>query len=307
MKRNRRDGKVERGDWQSGSGHIESGHQRKTQSKGRARMYAKINHMAMVSAQWPIIGRFYEAVFGLKTSGKVSRPTNGMTVGDGHVGLNINCLRDGYVGGLDHFGFGVDNAEEVLDRMKSKFPETDIVKRPSTRPFAAYSGNDPDGNIFDLAEKTSKLNEIYADQAAKTWTQDRYLNKFAIRTQNPERVAEFYHEVFGLQPVNMKKSVDGHFLTDGHVTLAILPWSIRMFAGMAIKRPGPDHIGFKVENIDVFREHLKAVAGQNYYLSPMPLGGSKEADVRRDLFAASATGKMQFADPGAVWIDVTDE
>ena len=72
-------------------------------------MLAQINHMAMISPQWPILGRFYEAVFGLKTSGKVSRPMNGMTVGDGVVGLNINPLRDGYVGGLDHFGFGVDN------------------------------------------------------------------------------------------------------------------------------------------------------------------------------------------------------
>ena len=268
-------------------------------------MLAQINHMAMISPQWPIIGRFYEAVFGLKTSGKVSRPMNGMTVGDGVVGLNINPLRDGYVGGLDHFGFGVDNAEEVLERMKRKFPDTDIVKRPSTRPFAAYSGNDPDGNLFDLAEKTSKLNEIYADQRAQGWSQDRYMNKFAIRTRNPARCAEFYSEVFGLTPVNSGK--DGQYVTDGRVTLALLPWSIRLFEGMAIKRPGPDHIGFKVENIETFKTHLQSVAGGNHYLAPIPLGGSREANVRRDFLAANCIGKMQFADPGAVWVDVTDE
>jgi len=27
---------------------------------------------------------------------------------------------------------------------------------------------------------------------------------------------------------------------------------------------------------------------------------------RRNFFASSATGKMQIADPGAVWIDITD-
>ena len=68
-------------------------------------MFAKINHMAMVSPIYPMLANFYEAFFGLKRSGKVSRPLNAVTVGDGYVGLNINPLRDGYVGGLDHFGF----------------------------------------------------------------------------------------------------------------------------------------------------------------------------------------------------------
>jgi hypothetical protein len=39
----------------------------------------------------------------------------------------------------------------------------------------------------------------------------------------------------------------------------------------------------------------------------MPLGGNKEAEVRRQLLAASATGKYEMADPGGVRIDVTDE
>ncbi len=39
----------------------------------------------------------------------------------------------------------------------------------------------------------------------------------------------------------------------------------------------------------------------------MRLGGSKEADARRAFFAQEAGGKFQMADPGGVWIDVTDE
>ena len=65
-------------------------------------MFAKINHMAMISPIYPMLANFYEAYFGLKRSGKTSRPLNAVTVGDGYVGLNINPLRDGYVGGLDH-------------------------------------------------------------------------------------------------------------------------------------------------------------------------------------------------------------
>lgn len=271
-------------------------------------MRAQINHMAMNNPNWPMMARFYEAMFGLKPSGKTSRPANGVSVGDGYVGLNINPLRDGYVGGLDHFGMQVEDIEEARARMQRKFPKADIVKRPSTRPFAQYSGHDPDGNVFDLAEPKSKLGEIYADQKEQGgWTQDRYLNKFAIRTPNAEQCAEFYHEVFGLQPSNRKDSAEGWYLSDGRVTLAILPWSIPIFEGMAIKRPGPDHIGVKVENIDAFAQHMRAVAGSNPYLAPMPLGGSKESDARLAFLKRSCGGKMQIADPGAVWIDITDE
>jgi len=91
------------------------------------------------------------------------------------------------------------------------------------------------------------------------------------------------------------------------VTLSILPWSIAIFADMSIKRPGPDHIGFKVESIEAFKQHVDAISGMNPYVAPMRLGGSKESDARKAFFASEAGGKYQMADPGGVWIDVTDE
>jgi catechol 2,3-dioxygenase-like lactoylglutathione lyase family enzyme len=272
-------------------------------------MFAKINHVAICSPNWPMMARFYEAVFGLQASEKrKSRPISGANIGDGYVGLNINPVRDGYVGGLDHFGMTVDDVGEVMERARRKFPEACIVKRPSTRPFAAYSAHDPDGNVFDLAEKKkSTLDGVYADQADETRTPDRYINKYAIRTMHPEKCADFYMEVFELEPLNRKTTAPGHHLTDGRVMLSILPWSIPVFEGMAIKRPGPDHLGFKVESIDALKHTIAEVTGGCTYLAPMPLGGGKEAEVRKAMFAASATGKHQMADPGGVWIDVTDE
>jgi predicted enzyme related to lactoylglutathione lyase len=272
-------------------------------------MFAKINHMAMISPIYPMLANFYEAFFGLKRSGKTSRPLNAVTVGDGYVGLNINPQRDGYVGGLDHFGMVVDDIDLVLERMRSKFPQANIVKRPSTRPFANYSGHDPDGNVFDLAQKDEgdKLVGVYAEQAAEGRSQDRYLNKFAIRTMNAEKVADFYMHVFELKPVNKPNSAPGYHMTDGRVTLSIMPWSIPIFENMGIRRPGPDHIGFKVENIDEFKKHVEVTSGMNPYVAPMRLGGSKESDARKAFLAKTAGGKFQMADPGGVWIDVTDE
>jgi len=107
--------------------------------------------------------------------------------------------------------------------------------------------------------------------------------------------------------VNRGGGASGYHLTDGRVTLSILPWSIAIFENMSIKRPGPDHIGFKVENIEAFKQHVETTSGMNPYVAPMRLGGSKEADARKAFFAQEAGGKFQMADPGGVWIDVTDE
>jgi catechol 2,3-dioxygenase-like lactoylglutathione lyase family enzyme len=182
------------------------------------------------------------------------------------------------------------------------------VKRPSARPFAAYSGHDPDGNVFDIAQKKEDTRkEVYADIAAQGWAQDRYLNKFAIRTPNAEQVAEFYRDVFELEPANRKSQAPGYHLTDGRVTLSILHWSIPVFEGMSSKRPGPDHVGFHVENLDAFKAHVAEIAGANPYLAPMSLGGSTESDVRKHFFEQQASGQWQMSDPDGNWIDVTDE
>lgn len=268
-------------------------------------MFAQINHMAMASTNYPFVGRYYEAVFGLKCS--VHRPYHGVVYSDGYAGLNINPKRDGCFGGLDHFGFVVDDVEAVLARMKKNWPTANIVKRPSTRPFAAYSGHDPDGNIFDLAQKKDDTrSNMYAEAAAKGWNQDRYLNKFAIRTINVDRVADFYMDVFELKPTNKNSELPAKHLTDGRVTLTLMPWSIEMFEGMAIKRPGPDHIGFKVESIAAVKADAQKAEDWNQFLAPFKLGGSPEAETRRKLFARAATGQYQMSDPDGTWIDIEE-
>src|SRR5260370_11193492 len=134
----------------------------------------------------------------------------------------------------------VDDFEPVLERMQKKHKKAMIAKRPSARPFAAYSGHDPDGNVFDLAQKKEDTRkEVYAEIAAQAWHQDRYFNKFAIRTPNAEECAEFYADVFELQPVNRKSGAPRYHLTDARLTPSVLPGSIPVFAGISITRPRP--------------------------------------------------------------------
>jgi predicted enzyme related to lactoylglutathione lyase len=268
-------------------------------------MFAQINHAAIISPQYTLLAKFYEAVFGLKHSS--FRLTDAPLVADGYVGMQLIPRRDGYVGGLDHFGMAVDDVSVVLERMQKKHKKANVVRRPSSRPYAAYSGHDPDGNVFDLAEKKNDTRkDLYKEQADGSASMPNYINKFAIRTPHAEECAEFYADVFELKPVNRKTDV-GYQLTDGRMTLCIMPWSIPLFGGMSIKRPGPDHLGFHVENLEAFKTHVAEVAGANPYLAPVPLGGSPESDVRKEFFQEHATGKWQMTDPDGNWLDITDE
>ncbi len=84
-------------------------------------MFAKINHVAIVSEKYALITKFYEAAFGMYQS-KTS-PKSALTVGDGYVGLNINPRKAGRPAGLDHFGIEVEDVETAFDRMRTKYPD----------------------------------------------------------------------------------------------------------------------------------------------------------------------------------------
>ncbi len=47
-------------------------------------------------------------------------------------------------------------------------------------------------------------------------------------------------------PQNKQPGDPNHYLSDGHVTLMLLPWDIRNYVQQNILLPGIDHIGFTV-------------------------------------------------------------
>jgi predicted enzyme related to lactoylglutathione lyase len=136
-------------------------------------MFAKINHVAIVSENYTQLGNFYAAVFGLKVGS--SRPGRAITVGDGYVGLNINPRREGRQARLDHFGIEVEDVETVFERMQKSYPKVKWQQRPSTRPFAGLTTHDPDGNVFDLSQKKmTNRTSLYAEDG---WQQDRTISR----------------------------------------------------------------------------------------------------------------------------------
>ncbi len=266
-------------------------------------MGAKIRHVAIVSSEYALQGRFYEAVFGMKSAAD-TRPDRAVTVSDGNVGLNLNPRKAGRPAGLDHFGLEVEDAEEACARLQ-RYAGANVVRRPDTRPFAAISANDPAGNIFDISQAgMDNRKSVYVE--APREASARSMSHLAIRTLEAERLAEFYATVFGLEVVAKDAGGSGFHLSDGRMKLILLPWDIRDYAGGGIVRPGPDHIGFKVESIAALEERLERVGENNPHLRGLPVGAGKEGAARLELFRRCGCGTYHLADPDGVLIDVAE-
>ena len=263
-------------------------------------MASKINHVAILSGNYAVESKFYESVFGMRGSPK-ARPSRAVSIGDGYVGLNINPRRAGRPGRLDHYGIQVDDLAATVARIEEKYPDIEILKRPSTRPFVALATFDPGGNVFDLAQaKGDHLKDVYTHN---DWQADRAISHIGIRTLNAEACAEFYVEVFGLKPANLP--VDNAFgVTDGRVTIILLPWSIKDYAGTGIVGPGMDYIGFKVEDMDKLREDIEAAGDSNPMLTPAPVGSGPAGKARLEMLKRSTLGAWHIADPDGIFLDI---
>ena len=240
-------------------------------------MPAKINHVAIISENYALAALFYESVFGLRTA--PSAPTRrAVTVGDGYVGLNINPRKAGRPARFDHFGIEVDDIERALAALRSGFPEVEWLQRPPSRPFASTTTHDPAGNVFDLSQRRMQQG-LYAEDHALT---PRYISHFGLRTMHAQATARFYADAFGFT-CEQRPGDPNFYVSDGHVTIVVMPWHIGDYDGTGIVSPAPDHIGFRVESLAAFRAELATVAGDNPRLAPFPVGGGSEGRARLEL------------------------
>jgi catechol 2,3-dioxygenase-like lactoylglutathione lyase family enzyme len=259
-------------------------------------MFAKINHVAIISERYAVTGKFYEAVFGMKTAGQL-RPTNAIVVGDGYVGLNINPRALTRPARLDHFGIEVEDVETAFERL-GKYQGVEWLKRPANRPFAGITTHDPNGNVFDLSQKKmANRTDIYEKGE---WRQDRFISHIALRTLDPDAMADFYTDVFGFDRRNRREGDANQYVSDGRVTLVLMPWHITDYDGTGIVSPGMDHIGFTVESMEKFEADLERVKGDNAHLAPREFGGA-EGRARLALAQRSCPlGERYFGDPDGV-------
>src|SRR5262245_63365540 len=119
-------------------------------------MFGKLNHLAITSDHYTLLGMFYRAVFGLKSSGDTVREIGAISVGDGYLGMTLIPRRGGRKAGLDHFGIEVEDLDKVRRKVAQKYPDIEIVKRPGNRPFAIQCAR-PRGQLLrPVAARTRK-------------------------------------------------------------------------------------------------------------------------------------------------------
>lgn len=116
---------------------------------------AKIKHLAIITLDPEKLANFYEKVFGMtRLTRPADRPkiSKAVFMTDGYLTLALlENKAEGKAPGLNHFGFQIEDQEEINARLAEFGLES--TKRPADRPYAETRATDPDGNNFDLAVK----------------------------------------------------------------------------------------------------------------------------------------------------------
>ncbi len=129
------------------------------------------------------------------------------------------------------------------------------------------------------------------------------IKHIAIATQDEEKVAKFYKEVFGLKEVGKidGANASGYYLTDGNVNLAILNFKNDQVTGPEYGKgySGIHHIGFQVESLEEINKKLSAA------------GSEARDDINQALGvgmgnAAHANVEAKYGAPEGVIIDVSE-
>ncbi len=112
----------------------------------------KICHIALVTRNPKELMEFYTKVFDMEVIGQNAQGTYYM-VSDGYITLALlpHKLEGDSAVGINHFGFKIDDMDEIKRRLVEAGVE-DPKQRPAGRPYAEFRGCDPAGNGFDLSE-----------------------------------------------------------------------------------------------------------------------------------------------------------
>ena len=123
----------------------------------------KIRHLAIVTLDPEKLAKFYCEVFDMEIKNRGAN--GGIFVTDGYLTMALlQSHADGKPAGLNHFGFAIDDADEISDRLQS-FGLAEPAQRPADRPYAETRATDPDGNNFDLSVHGFDIDESVIESA----------------------------------------------------------------------------------------------------------------------------------------------
>ena len=264
-------------------------------------MSAKIRHLALYTENQDRMATFYQQVFGMKRITRSFNDPNKGHISDGVIGLAVLNRRPGFAAALDHFGFEVDDVGDILDVMKQKYPKTLVTKGLEQVAFAVFRSHDPAGTQFDISWKEHpKVQQGYKEDG---WQQPRQINHIALRASEPEQVAEFYHEVFGLKEGKNFRDEDTLCVTDGTVDLVIRRTTNHSYTSM---RQGLDHFGFAVESLEDAKKDLAELATSFPASVPKDIAGGIFGHITKKDMDGCRIGQYSLSDPDGIVLDLSE-
>lgn len=252
----------------------------------------EIRHMAICTNNNRRLARFYRLIFGMEEVWNEGENNyEAFYVSDGY--FNLNCLqisnrlaeqkRDV---GINHYGFKVDSRKEIEKRLGELDPPIRLTQRPKDGRYTEVRIKDLDGNEVDIAEggwgtgDTKKIPGI---------------RHVGIKTEDPERLAEFYKFVFSMKEVGSselpKIGTKAIYLSDGSINLGLVK-------SPPIPTPGIQLLGFQVASVKEIEERIKKPQGLTYKGEP-PL------EIKRRSEGPYKTVHLQ--DPDGNYIDLSEE
>lgn len=111
------------------------------------------------------------------------------------------------------------------------------------------------------------------------------IRHLAIKAEDPERLARFYAEVFGMEILSRDDDRDVVYLTDGDLCLALLPTRGKV-------KPGLVHFGFHIEDFDETSAKLEKAGVGKPQARPNnpPYAETRGVDPEGNLFDLSVHG-----------------
>jgi len=129
------------------------------------------------------------------------------------------------------------------------------------------------------------------------------IKHIAIATQQPEETAKFYRETFDLRLVGKvdTDNLEGYYLTDGNVNLAIVRYKNDAMAGNEHGKEytGIHHIGFQVEDMSVTDTRLRKANSE----PRNDINGAKRSELGKAYNGRNVA--FTYAGPNGVLLDVS--
>ncbi|HLG71661.1 MAG TPA: VOC family protein [Chloroflexota bacterium] len=216
-------------------------------------MQAHLRYLAIVSEQPAALAAYYKTFYGLRELGQSA--AGDVTLTDGFYNLTIFQAQPGDKFGLHHVGVAVDDLREVEARLEEAMPEAELTPENGDLQHGECRLVDPSGLPVSLSTSGFHTPDDRRGFPA--------IHHIAIKVADTDAMLDFYKTVFGFREVSSslmrrQQNWKSRFAGDGSTCFAILPLGENEAAAGNISKPGLNHFGFVVEDMEGMLARLPA-------------------------------------------------